>query len=117
MSDPSKDFTPIQDEYDFFLSHSTVADADLDAYVERLRLFGLPAGPIRMLDFGCGPGSFTARFLRRHRLLGRQYAKSTPKVRRKYAADADRFEARFRAPVPRLGTPSAPSPLPYLALC
>jgi trans-aconitate 2-methyltransferase len=65
MSDPSKDFTPIQDEYDFFLSHSTVADADLDAYVERLRLFGPPAGPIRMLDFGCGPGSFTARFLER----------------------------------------------------
>jgi hypothetical protein len=46
-----------------------------------------------------------------------KYAESTPKVRRKYAADAGRFEARFRAPVPRLGTPSAPSPLPYLALC
>ena len=65
MSDPSKDFTPIQDEYDFFTTHSTVSDADLDAYVERLRLFGPPAGPIRMLDFGCGPGSFTARFLER----------------------------------------------------
>src|SRR5262245_40844411 len=65
MSDPSKDFTPIQDEYDFFLSHSTVADADLDAYVERLRSFDPPVGPIRMLDFGCGPGSFTARFLER----------------------------------------------------
>jgi hypothetical protein len=25
MSDPSKDFTPIQDEYDFFLDHRTVA--------------------------------------------------------------------------------------------
>jgi trans-aconitate 2-methyltransferase len=65
MSDPSKDFAPIQDEYDFFATHSTEADADLDAYVERLRSFGLPAGPIRMLDFGCGPGSFTARFLKR----------------------------------------------------
>lgn len=65
MPDPSKDFTPIQDEYDFFATHSTEADADLDAYIERLRLFGLPDGPIRMLDFGCGPGSFTIRFLER----------------------------------------------------
>jgi SAM-dependent methyltransferase len=65
MSDPSKDFTPIQDDYHFFATHSTEADADLDAYVERLRSFGLPAGRIRMLDFGCGPGSFTARFLER----------------------------------------------------
>jgi trans-aconitate 2-methyltransferase len=65
MSDPRKDFTPIQDEYEFFAEHSTEAGADLDAYVERLRSFDPAAGPIRMLDFGCGPGSFTARFLER----------------------------------------------------
>src|SRR5262245_6487499 len=65
MSDPSKDFTPIQDEYNFFATHSTEPDADLDAYEERLQSFDPPAGPIRMLDFGCGPGSFTARFLER----------------------------------------------------
>src|SRR5262249_58200043 len=28
-------------------------------------VLGLPGGPIRMLVFGCGPGSFTARFLER----------------------------------------------------
>jgi SAM-dependent methyltransferase len=65
MSDPSKDFTPIQDDYEFFATHSTEAAADLDGYAERLRSFEPPAGPIRMLDFGCGPGSFTARFLER----------------------------------------------------
>lgn len=65
MPDPSKDFTPIRDDYEFFAQHSSEADADLDAYAERLRSFAPPAGPIRMLDFGCGPGSFTARFLGR----------------------------------------------------
>jgi trans-aconitate 2-methyltransferase len=65
MPDPSKDFTPIRDDYDFFADNSTEADADLDAYAERLRSFDPPAGPVRMLDFGCGPGSFTARFLDR----------------------------------------------------
>jgi trans-aconitate 2-methyltransferase len=65
MPDPSKDFTPIRDDYEFFAEHSTEAAADLDAYAERLRSFDPPAGPVRMLDFGCGPGSFTARFLDR----------------------------------------------------
>lgn len=65
MTDPSKDFTPIRDDYEFFASHSTEAAADLDAYAERLRAFDPPAGLVRMLDFGCGPGSFTARFLDR----------------------------------------------------
>jgi trans-aconitate 2-methyltransferase len=62
MPDPSKDFTPIRDDYEFFAENSTEATADLDAYAERLRSFDPPAGTTRMLDFGCGPGSFTARF-------------------------------------------------------
>jgi trans-aconitate 2-methyltransferase len=65
MPDPSKDFTPIRGDYEFFAENSTEAEADLDAYAERLRSFDPPAGPGRMLDFGCGPGSFTARFLDR----------------------------------------------------
>ena len=65
MPDPSKDFTPIRDDYDFFASHSTEAESDLDAYAERLGSFDPPDGPVRMLDFGCGPGSFTARFIDR----------------------------------------------------
>ena len=48
-----------------FATHSTESESDLDAYAERLRSFSPPAGPIRMLDFGCGPGSLTGRFLER----------------------------------------------------
>jgi trans-aconitate 2-methyltransferase len=65
VPDPSKDFTPIRDDYEFFAENSTEAAADLDAYAGRLRSFDPPAGTVRMLDFGCGPGSFTARFLGR----------------------------------------------------
>jgi trans-aconitate 2-methyltransferase len=70
MTDPSKDFTPIQDDYEFFATHSTEPSSDLDAYFDRLRSHALPAGPVRMLDFGCGPGTFTARFLERLALGG-----------------------------------------------
>jgi hypothetical protein len=45
MPDPSKDFTPIRDDYEFFAENSTEAVADLDAYAERLRSFEPPAGP------------------------------------------------------------------------
>jgi trans-aconitate 2-methyltransferase len=63
MPDPSKDFTPIRGDYEFFSTHSTEPDADLAAYAERLRSFDPPEGPVSFLDFGCGPGSFTAQFL------------------------------------------------------
>jgi trans-aconitate 2-methyltransferase len=65
MTDARKDFTPIQEDYAFFESHSTEAESDLGAYAERLAAFEVPDGPLRMLDFGCGPGTFTARFLER----------------------------------------------------
>lgn len=65
MTDPSKDFTPIQGDYEFFATHSTEPESDLAAYAERLTSFAPPAGPIRVLDFGCGPGTFTSRFLER----------------------------------------------------
>ncbi len=65
MPDPSKDFTPIRDDYEFFATQSDEAEQDLNAYAERLGTFAIPARPIRMLDFGCGPGTFTRRFLRR----------------------------------------------------
>jgi len=65
MPDPSKDFTPIRDDYEFFATRSDEAENDLNGYAERLRTFSPAARPIRMLDFGCGPGSFTGRFLER----------------------------------------------------
>jgi trans-aconitate 2-methyltransferase len=63
MTKTSKDFTPIQEEYAFFETQSTEAESDLDAYAARLRTFGTRRDRIRLLDFGCGPGTFTARFL------------------------------------------------------
>jgi SAM-dependent methyltransferase len=61
---PAKDFGAIADDYVFFESHATQAERDARAYVDRLAST-LPAeGPIRLLDFGCGSGSFTVRFLR-----------------------------------------------------
>jgi trans-aconitate 2-methyltransferase len=65
MTDPRKDFTPIQGDYAFFATHSDEPESDLQAYADRLRSFTPPAGSIRMLDFGCGPGTFTSLFLER----------------------------------------------------
>ncbi|MCS6852179.1 MAG: class I SAM-dependent methyltransferase [Gemmataceae bacterium] len=58
----TKDFTSIREEYAFFFQHATQADRDASAYLPLLHQ--LPPGPIRFLDFGCGPGGFTARLLR-----------------------------------------------------
>jgi SAM-dependent methyltransferase len=63
---PAKDFGPIRDDYAFFEAHSDEAEADLAQYREPaaavLRARG--AQPLRLCDFGCGPGGFSARFLR-----------------------------------------------------
>lgn len=66
MATTTKDFAPIQGDYEFFMDNSSEAEADLAGYMEDVPPF--PAGPeipFRMLDFGCGPGNFTARFLER----------------------------------------------------
>src|SRR4051794_7947912 len=65
MTATEKDFAPIQGDYEFFVSHATEAEADLAAYMDWLRAIGVGAGPVRFLDFGCGPGTFTEQFLGR----------------------------------------------------
>jgi trans-aconitate 2-methyltransferase len=60
---PAKDFGPIADDYAFFEKHATEAEQDARAYVERLAGVVPAEGTIRLLDFGCGSGTFTARFL------------------------------------------------------
>jgi trans-aconitate 2-methyltransferase len=62
---PAKDFGPIADDYAFFETHATEAEQDCGAYVERLAGIVPAAGPLRLLDFGCGAGTFTVRFLQR----------------------------------------------------
>lgn len=68
----TKDFGPIRDDYTFFENHSTEAEQDLNAYVpgfravleQRLRI-STPTGralpKCRVLDYGCGPGTFSAQ--------------------------------------------------------
>ena len=60
---PAKDFGQIADDYAFFETHATEAQNDAAAYVRRLQTIR-PAGNLRMLDFGCGSGRFTAQFLK-----------------------------------------------------
>jgi trans-aconitate 2-methyltransferase len=62
---PAKDFGPIADDYAFFEAHSTEAEQDARAHVESLTGLVPAAGPLRFLDFGCGSGSFTTRFLQK----------------------------------------------------
>jgi SAM-dependent methyltransferase len=60
---PAKDFGAIADDYSFFEQRSTEAREDVRAYAEELRGWLPATGVVRMLDFGCGTGGFTARFL------------------------------------------------------
>jgi SAM-dependent methyltransferase len=60
---PAKDFGPIADDYAFFETQSTEPEEDSRAYVEQLGPIVPKEGAIRILDFGCGSGTFTARFL------------------------------------------------------
>jgi trans-aconitate 2-methyltransferase len=62
-NNPTKDFGPIADDYAFFETHATEAEQDARAYGERLAGMVPAKGPIRFLDFGCGSGTFTLRFL------------------------------------------------------
>lgn len=60
---PAKDFGAIADDYSFFERHATEAREDVRAYAEELRGLLPATGVVRMLDYGCGTGTFTARFL------------------------------------------------------
>jgi len=59
----AKDFGPIESDYDFFMSHATEAESDVAHYVQELAGFAEDRAAIRLLDFGCGAGEFSQRFL------------------------------------------------------
>jgi trans-aconitate 2-methyltransferase len=61
----SKDFGTIRPDYAFFQRHATEAEADLGTYAPHVRALTARGGPVRVLDFGCGDGGFTAEFLAR----------------------------------------------------
>jgi SAM-dependent methyltransferase len=62
--EPAKDFGAITDDYTFFETHATESEADVRAYATQLVALSPDGETIRMLDFGCGSGSFTVRFLK-----------------------------------------------------
>ena len=58
-----KSFGPIREAYAFFQQHATETEADIRAYLPHLLVVATDDQPIRMLDFGCGDGAFTAALL------------------------------------------------------
>lgn len=58
-----KDFGPIRDDYLFFQQQSTEDSEDLYAYMRHIKADAMRDGLIHMLDFGCGDGRFSSRFL------------------------------------------------------
>ena len=60
----SKDFAPILGDYAFFETHATEAANDAAAYAGKIAPLVGAGRTIRLLDFGCGTGSFTERLLR-----------------------------------------------------
>lgn len=63
MDDARMDLTHIQEDHAFFMDHSTEAVRELQGYRSFLADSSLPTSSCGFLDFGCGPGGFTERFL------------------------------------------------------
>ena len=64
----SKLFGPIRDAYTFFQQHATETEEDIRAYLPHIQGASMGDSPLRMLDFGCGDGGFTAALLGRARV-------------------------------------------------
>lgn len=60
---PAKDFGEIASEYLLFEQHATEAQEDAGAYQAQVATITPADGIMNTLDFGCGSGTFTARFL------------------------------------------------------
>jgi SAM-dependent methyltransferase len=60
---PAKDFDEIASEYVFFEQHATEAQEGARAYQADVATIKPADGIVNLLDFGCGSGTFTVRFL------------------------------------------------------
>ncbi|MFZ1175163.1 MAG: methyltransferase [Mycobacterium sp.] len=60
---PAKDFGEIASEYAFFEQHATQAQEDARAYQVHVATIKPADRIVNLLDFGCGSGTFTVRFL------------------------------------------------------
>jgi trans-aconitate 2-methyltransferase len=110
----AKDFGPIRDDYAFFETHATEAEQDLAAYVPRFRdavtrrvaefdsisAERAASQQCRVLDFGCGPGTFSGKFLERLGCPADQLSLTLVEPQPRYREEAVRSLARFTtAPV------------------
>jgi trans-aconitate 2-methyltransferase len=59
----TKSFENIREDYAFFEDHATEAVEDLRGYLPWVRPLAASDRLVRLLDFGCGPGGFSAKFL------------------------------------------------------
>ncbi len=59
----AKDFGAIESDYAFFMTHATEAESDVAEYARELAGVAERRTAIRMLDFGCGTGSFSEQLL------------------------------------------------------
>ena len=62
-TDSSKHFAAIHADYTFFEEHANEAEQDLNNYQILLRSWVKTGKLTRYLDFGCGDGRFSTRFL------------------------------------------------------
>lgn len=61
--DSSKDFSPLHDDYAFFMAHASEAAADVKGHLSYLAPLASSGKSLRLLDFGCGDGLFSSRLL------------------------------------------------------
>jgi SAM-dependent methyltransferase len=94
---PAKDFGEIASEYAFFEQHATEAKEDARAYQARIATIKPADGIVNFLDFGCGSGIFTERFLEHTgwppERLRLTLVEPTESVRRKAVVRLARFTA------------------------
>lgn len=65
MIDSEKVFDRIANEYEFFMDHSTESRCDLEIYQQTFQNHSFPDRSLRVLDYGCGAGRFTAKWIDR----------------------------------------------------
>lgn len=103
-----KDFGAIETDYDFFMAHSTEAEADLKAYREIVADLSASGSPLCMLDFGCGNGDFTEKFLKQAAWAPEQLRLSLVEpVEAQRCETAERLQPFTRFPIvhgPNLGS-------------
>jgi SAM-dependent methyltransferase len=94
---PAKDFGEIASEYAFFEQHATEALEDARAYQAHVANIRPADRIVNMLDFGCGSGTFTVRFLEhtgwRPERLRLTLVEPVESVRREAVARLARFAA------------------------